>query len=697
MKNLAPMALTCVLTLSAIGQVGLVRTTMSGVPGYPGGAADPSHSVVVMTAGPNRVVFDPLYGGALRFWTRGGGTSITYPATWNESVVYPNIGAMMQVVYDTGQDSTQGGAGFRPFPIATLGGAQVATTNYYARETVFSPGPTPYAEYEVRGFAPLWFLPEDFRAFTAPPVSALRWAWGGNNAGIPLDELRFSPQAANQDGIIGIANQYATAGAWNTRLLSIDEGRSAARVYLDLSRGGPLSFGGILFRKTVTSGANSVGNMLGAPGYAILANNLGQVDVHEYPPPPGSANTVIHSVANAFVPGGPVRLEYRTNNCCPGLLEIFVNDVLLWSTTDPSPQLGTATGFYAFSDNGQPILFKDPQVFDVGVEFRANYKAYPAGFIEADIEVRNAPGVSAPHDFYPQGAPGLQWNPDLGSFASPSTLRPAAEVRDSCGLLLAQPLSAVSCQPTSTSSSQNPISQGIYARVINAPTDAFEHRIWSPSSGDSIYAYAMSAFVDGSPAGAPHSSTIPIGSNLAGIAFSPLDLQSCAGGPQATLSHRFVSRWSVDPLPLPGPPASWSLYGTGGSAGSGVPTIALAGPPRVGSTATVSVTGPASADGFLMAGLGSATSITAGTQQTFDSFFGFPVPLSGLTGPFHVDASVLIPFALNPTGSWSLPVPLNSCAILGASIYLQALVVDPVANQAPFVGTSPGLLANIGL
>lgn len=457
---------------------------------------DPPHAGVQMTFGDSRVVFDAWYGGAVRWWYLYGN-----PDGWNNSIVFPDAGAGFGFTYDSGgQDSTQISAnGTTPNRIQNPAEPDSAYYGYYARETEFRPpSPSdPTATYEVTGFFPVWWHHWFGAGEDAIPGGSFS-GWCVNPGfvvcGDPLDQgLPYTFRSTHGPaGANFIADQFlSTSLPWNERLMRIEEGRVAFSVEVDLSRAGPIAAGGVLFRKEVPTGPNiGLNEAVGAPGYLVAVNTSGDIEIRKRT---RNGQDLVAVSLPGYV-GNPrasrTKLEVRTHNAptLRGRLYLYVNNQLAADWTDSDPVLGKHTGIYAFTQNNgaQPgeVRFYDRKFYDVGMQLRARWTAYPEGYLESHYTVENTPEtdlvrehkwMSAYMDqnpFYAPSVVGSSW--PLCTFAS----------TDACGLLSTDFIDPGGCgevilsQPPYPNPAPPDCSYGIYVVPLNSRPGAGE-LIWS--------------------------------------------------------------------------------------------------------------------------------------------------------------------------------------------------------------------------
>ncbi len=368
---------------------------------------DPSGQFVVMQTGTTLVKFDSLQGGTPLSWISSG-----------QSLVSSHPGAGMSIVWNSGQDPTQASAnGPDQFPIARLNDPGTSHFAYYARETLFAPPTIGNANstYEVTGFAPFFWISHEGRDDAIPTVPGQTdhgWRTQYHNpsgrytpqdlsaAGVPI---WFEGRPGNASGILLVGNEMVgTEVPWNQRLTPISEGRFAMQVRVHLNEAAPDAFASIMFRRQMpTSGAADIHSAYRAPGYSLNLNKQGVIEIQRSDGSGAAPQSVWSSrvsAAQASSAAG-VQLELRTQNWDQRLVEVWANGVKLGTYSDPSPILGEHFGLFAQSSSGR-VKFSERHVYDVGVEFVSRYTARPNGVIEADLQMRNAPGVSSTHQLY---------------------------------------------------------------------------------------------------------------------------------------------------------------------------------------------------------------------------------------------------------------------------------------------------------
>lgn len=537
-----------------LAQTTLRRITINGMPAEPGLPNDPPHHGVELVAGDQRVWFDELYGGCARFWFRAGD-----PLTWQGSFVYPHMGAAMQMVAETGQDSTQGTGGLTQNPVYISSDPATQKYNYYVREQQFTP-PSPQdprAIYEVRGFGPFFWISVDPIDDAICNLPASGWRTGYTASGRPkyLTGITFDPASADRaDGAFFVGNQWAYAAApWNQRLAQIDGGRVAFKTRIDLTEAGSQGFGGALFRKSIPS-ANGAGvnDALGATGYHLFVNKAGVVDLWRVA---GTGQTLLlHSEHGAPQAGTrPVQMEVQTHNLLPGWMRVLIDDVEVGIVEDPSPLLGPHFGYYAFG-NGGKVHFFDRNVYDVGIEFRARWIGNRDGTIVADTTITSAFPSIPEHYFIPSDM-GMWANPDYAA-ASLDTMA----VLDSCGApLQGSFLNLASCHNVPTENFPNPLSRGagwLGAAILqDGPGIAKTFYIGNAELDHGIYMTPLAAYVNDVPAPAPYGVVKGLGapsgsgsviSGMSALEFAQL-LPGFNCGARRVQSHRCVAMYSLQP------------------------------------------------------------------------------------------------------------------------------------------------------
>lgn len=546
----------CVIVMGAAsGQTSLQRTVINvpedpSVP--PGWPMLPAHAGVDLTAGPHRVRLDLLYGGVPRYWHLYG-----EPDGWQTSLIWPNMGAAMQVVWDFGQDSTQGTPnGTTTNPISHPGDPASVRYNYYARETLFQT-PTindPRAIYEVTGFGPFYWVSAEGREDAIPDTEA-SWCTGYNggtcvyNPGWPVE---FRPTGGSpSEGMLFVGNQFRFNGSWNQRLVEIAQGRVAFKVKVDLSQASASGFAGVMFRKQVpTGGAASRADAFAAPGYMILMNRSGDVNLQRQNGAGGNVVVLSGPGAAPQAATRAVQLEVRTHNFFTGLLEVFVDDVRIGEFTDPIPIRGPHIGLYAFTDAGSRVRFSDRSIYDVGYEFVSRYTGTPEGAIESDIQVRPAPfsAVVRPLAISP-AMPGLQFNP----YYQPGPLN-SIGAWTPCGQLVQHFIDINLCSQSCSVPGPNPttgVSNALYGCTLTGTNDATS-AFWAGNEARTrgLFVEPVSADLNGAPSPRSYSGAIydpAAGPLLVVNGTSPVEffqtLFNCPG--PSMNSMRSVTRWSL--------------------------------------------------------------------------------------------------------------------------------------------------------
>lgn len=542
----------------AFAQASLKRVAIKGMPAAEGLPNDPDHPGVEMVAGPNRVIFDSWYGGVPRFWYVYGQST-----GYNNSIIWPHMGAAMQIIVDTGQDYTQGTAnGVTPHYLRTLDSQTSPTLDpYYIRETIFQPPINASSQviYKIVGIGPAFWISHEAIEDAIPNetgginTGTSGWSTGWvsppiikcsiNSAGAPVI-FHSSNQAPS--GILMLANSYKPSTLpWDQRLCEIDEGKVAFKVEVDLTQASSHAIGGIMFRRDVKNSSGSgLDKAFRSTGYFLNLNRSGDLELVESAINGTHLTLVSLKKIAPQASSKPILLEVRTHNQIPQYIDILIDNTLVYNNNLLNPSLlGPHFGLYAFSDPNAPsscVRFAHRQVFDMGLEFVAQYSGDPSGYIECDVTVRNQLGVTSPHNHYPTGIPGPQFNTQNFSFSALNTIGFFGKQ----GEFLPNFTVATSCGTTGLSNGPNPncggIGLGYLPILLDDQNGAYAHWIGDDSFRNGLYVVPVLTQIDGKNSSAGHSNTFyDNGSNFSGIGITPLPM-GCVTSAQ---SLRLVTRW----------------------------------------------------------------------------------------------------------------------------------------------------------
>jgi hypothetical protein len=467
----------------------LLAATLTRVDSVDGSAAF-TDEFVRMDLGDFKVIIDTLYGGSPSRWYNGEETI---------SVTNPFAGEGVTVMWDQGNDPTQGSAnGPGMNPIARLDGQQLAY-NYYARESLFDNGggTSSTVSYEVTGFAPFFWISHEAGDDAIPAESLPQWRTLYNNPGDPSQITSdpsvpiFYQAAGTPDGAVMFLGDdiVASGTSWSQRLAEMREGRFAAKVRISLKDASNDAFAGLMFRRQIPDAADvSETAAYSSPGYTLNVNKAGLVQIVRVAsqgalPVPvwtsaaGVAASTINTAAGAL-------LELRTHNA-NGNVEIFLNGTKIGDYDDPQVLRGAHFGLYAQSSTGS-IKFSDRQVFDVGTEYVARYTGHENGVLTTDIQIHNAGGVSSANQIYFAQMPSVWLGVDFRSDA-------VARFIDSSGIVI---------QEFTTGATASQILRGDDG---NSNTKE-PYALWLGSDGSSkgIFGIPQAAWINGSPADHPH-------------------------------------------------------------------------------------------------------------------------------------------------------------------------------------------------
>lgn len=355
---------------------------------------------------------------ALRFFHRFGATPLQWFSEPWPCLTNDFAGSGVSVYYHTGQDSTQATAnGPMENPIHIFDNPGSQKYGFYAREYLFDGD----GKYGVEGFAPDFWAsleaPDDAIA-PDPLVTDSGWRtpyqpgkFGAilHNATTPVV---FEGSSYASSGIMLVADELG-GGHWAGRLREYAEGRLAFKTTLSL-RNAPLSVvAGFLFRKAIPANAATKHDAYAAPGYHLFFNRSGGYSLIRK-----GANGVETILTNGFLSqsqnlkllGDGLQVEVRTHNGRPGYLEIWLDDLLAKSLTDPAPLLGPHAGLFASCPSGY-VVFSARQFFDIGLKYQMRYEARPGGVIISDAKITLADGALTARCFYRALLPGVFLNP----------------------------------------------------------------------------------------------------------------------------------------------------------------------------------------------------------------------------------------------------------------------------------------------
>ena len=542
-----------------------------------------------------RVHFDTAFGGVPRHWYLRTATGWT-----DDSIINPHPGEAMHVVYETGQDSTQG-MGSAPNRIQHPGDPTSDAYAYYARESLFEPpsGPNDSASYEVTGFAPFFWISHEMGDDALPcdpgtpvcdgtaPVCGVGTGWFlPYTSGCSAEELDncqgrnfmasdipiwFDGSASYPEGALFIGNETKLPVcdyAWYERLTRIRQGRFAARVRVSFEEASSQAYAGILFRRNVPiNGEPSLQDALVSPGYAMFVNYAGVVQVHKYSGS-GPSTIVWNAAGNVCVDTNQLRsaagtlFELRTHNAIPGQVEIYANGVSLGALSEDDPILGEHFGLFANTSPGTSIKFTERNFYDVGIEFVVRYTGFADGSVVSDVLVHNAPGIPSnnEHEFYSAVAPWPFLN--VESFEGMNTVW----LKDECGDWVDEFLATWACGETCqaldpTLCPPNPIQSAdtgfLFATLTASPGRKIVAWAGDASEQIGLYATVLAAEVDGSAAehahfGGDKGATGAADRGFLRLASSPLqwrqpgyeDVYPDLCFVQSARSFRNVVRWS---------------------------------------------------------------------------------------------------------------------------------------------------------
>jgi hypothetical protein len=312
------------------------------------------------------------------FSTLHGGAPLNVINTkLNIPVVSNHPGEGWQVVWDSGQDGTQASAtGVDGYPIHTLG---TSGDEYYAREEAFLPDKDGHeALYQVGGPAPYFWISQEAIDDCIPPHPSGKpsgWCTPYNNfINLPASSFNtfgtpiyFAPRGEVKSGIIllgdEIAGTYNSALPWNLRVATIEGGKLAFKIRIDLSEAPPDVIAGVYFRKPdLYSATDTQDAVYNAPGSTIYINKAGGVDYFD--------NKKVFHVRSSS-PSQQLTLEVRSSLTSSDI-QIFIDGT--FCGTFPSSYAGGAIGLYCQCSSGK-VKFDNRNIFDIGTNLTAQYRS----------------------------------------------------------------------------------------------------------------------------------------------------------------------------------------------------------------------------------------------------------------------------------------------------------------------------------
>ena len=430
-------------------------------------AAPGSQQFVLSVNGNSNIYFDTNYGGAPLRWNypypSGGRQEIitVIRDTATPPNIYPYPGKGFQWVSEEGQDLTQASAnGLTQRKIARTGvdtGMELWRRNYYCRESTSGWPTVTNGPYIIQGFFPDFWAslgdadgptddsipcnsfglghlqfnksdPSDpygagwVTGYTSPNTVGVA-PYNVNNWGTPVYFSPYVDSAAPggpqtvYSGILMEGNERESISRtfppasppytdnWAQRLRSIPHGRVAFRIKVSLKWASDDAYGGILFRKNVSSTAATMDDVWAAQGYMLLVYRSGLITltytnasgVQSFPWSYGPTTATTNAVQNDY----GINLEIRTFNGSPELLQPWADDQSLildqygnpgYITLGGSDTYAAAEaqhiGLIAYTTNSAPtraqpnfVRFGDREVFNVGTETTMTYEPQGDGSI----------------------------------------------------------------------------------------------------------------------------------------------------------------------------------------------------------------------------------------------------------------------------------------------------------------------------
>ena len=383
--------------------------------------------LINMTMPGFKLQFDTNYGGTPLSWFAASAASETI-------VTNPFPGAAASVNWVFGQDPTQASPnGPDYFPISTLNNPN-PTLAFYAREVAFCPPneSQPNAVYQVSGYAPVFWISLyeiDDSIPVNPDYSDNGWVTLYHNvANLPDSTFTYfgtpifyQGGTAHPEGIVLLANKILPTNLpWYARMANFFEGRIACQVKISLKEVDDDARAGIVFRREVPADSSaSYLDAYNSPGYSLIADRSGVLEIFRFD---GSGNepvivwggAVIPEVAQTIISDDGAMLELRSDNCAPNKIDIWIEGRYYDTYTDSDCILGEQIGLYAKSDTSEGLIkFGWRYFFNIGQEFNAVYTGTPEGFLELDLSISNAAGVTKPQDLYRTALPGVFLTTDI--------------------------------------------------------------------------------------------------------------------------------------------------------------------------------------------------------------------------------------------------------------------------------------------
>lgn len=342
----------------------------------------------------------------VRFSVPFGGAPLEWYMTENGqkiSVVSQPAGEGAQVLWDTGQDYTQGTAtGINGNIVKPLSTPWVSGSEYYCREEAFLPDRDGHeALYKVGGCAPaFWisvdriddaFLPDPRIVNSLPNDSQFKWCgrWclkyndilslGPNHYHQLGTPIYFCPTAEVGSGMLfpgdTIRQQYYPQiynGALCPNYLSlarIEQGHAAIRMRITMKNASLGSMAAFIFgiEKEITP-SDTIHTVYAAPWSAVFIGKEGNLDfwdrgvVKTAVPLTPAYKTILHTDDGLLV-------DIRTLN---DKVQIWVEGVFKAEVTRTC--FGPYTALLGAGSTGGRIGFRHRELFDVGSNFSAEYR-----------------------------------------------------------------------------------------------------------------------------------------------------------------------------------------------------------------------------------------------------------------------------------------------------------------------------------
>lgn len=342
--------------------------------------------------------FNENYGGIL--------TELRSSVT-GQNVVDPFPGAGFQMVFDSGQDGTQGTCN-GPWPYAITG-----NESYFASRRALIENFRGEGHYVTEGICPFFWLSHEAIDDVIPPRTDLKnhgWSTKYHNVLSLADSVYigaetpifFKGTADVPSGIIfmgdSIKQIYAPGRPWMENVATVLGGAIACRLKISMALAPAGSLASILFKKEITplDAGSNIDTAYGAEGYHLNINKEGGCELRQFPgdvllwaAPP----TLSSKIRTAIATDRGVEVMITTEKNEPSVTKIYFDGGL--ALTADLPFDGGAFGFLASAASGR-IKFASREVFDTQSVLRAHWRTYGAAFRATMEYVRSGPVEHAP-------------------------------------------------------------------------------------------------------------------------------------------------------------------------------------------------------------------------------------------------------------------------------------------------------------